>query len=482
MSGKTVKHKKTKIACMQCRKSKKKCDGLSPCGQCRKNKKKNAPTCTYSCSTMRIDKSQIDLQNGIVQRKYAESYLEGLNPVVMFNRTNGIFSLDSLSHTASKPKLLQLNSILATATRSFGAPENIYKCFERNAISLANELTNDYTYDAALGFNFLSFFFWGQDDNKSNFYRDTAIQISTTAMNDPKNIYDRRNLAELRLESMTIRNLCKNINHYREISTSIPTEVRLENLSSVIESDRLQTTDIIKWAEIVYKLELLFGLESDDDFFNSMDEATLQSNLETLRTCANNVPISKMPSYLLVISTYFLANGLFYYAGGYIKEAIDFIKRGVDIFIENNYLIGLSGPFTVGMFHGCFLVAFRSRHFLLAQQINNIQEKQASLLNLSTFYYEKDKAFLASSSSLNDFSIEVIDTTLNTTPSPTFSPSSLEPKVEFKSELTESRQAEFVVSNSSSENPNPFGWMTNVQVPIISSYPPSSQPSTPWSS
>ena len=437
MDTKPIAKLKKSKACIPCRESKRKCDGNRPCSRCKRGLGK---VCTYrddGATNQALKKVQSDLFNVVTRRKYVQSFLEGINPSVLFH--GRAISVDSFDQPTSKPKLLQINAILASSTRAFGAPPNIYQAFERKACKYAGELMSSFTYDTALGFNFLAYYFWGKDEINTMHYRSVALSLCKCALQKQENSIDKTKLAQLHLASMSIQKVDET-NPQRAIEQIVPPDA----WNNDIDYRLLSMPEINGFTVIHAELEKMFYFTDDaPDTFNTMPIDEFNKNCKLLEAVCKSLIDKAAGSALILLVTairgFFMA--FLYNAAGFARETLTKIETSVSLLTANDYLIGMGGAQFIIVFHTAFRVAFDRQDYELANRINVLQKKQAKIFDVASTFVQMDESKLSTSAfcSISPDGLTSSDSQLNYS------------------------------CNLSPPEPSPFHWMSNVPIPVISS-------------
>lgn len=381
-------------ACDNCKAKKRRCDGLVPCQNC---KKQTIKICTYSTLPYVAKKTSVkEIQNKLydicTRRKYFEAYFAGCTPAVLFSIVNSD-CIGKYDNPISKSTQLQYNSILASSTRSFGAPEKVYSVFENNAKRLAKELMTDFTPETALGFHFLSVHYWASNLDLCAHYRDISVAICKKALK--KTNYEREMNFLIGLSLVTI-----GINDNED-----PNEVSflLNNLLSIVQAENpnvntniLTIDGFVKFASMHAKLSsiLYFTIEegkivnfkktSDEDyhFLNTSFVGLynmLMSNINLPQTTI--LLINGIHNLLLGINNYF-----------YFTSNYNFfnIEMAVSLFCDHSQLIGIGGPRFIAIFDAAFKIAYVEKHYNLANRIVGLQRKQAALFHDARTFVERN--------------------------------------------------------------------------------------------
>mmetsp|Transcript_9821 Transcript_9821/g.12112 ORF Transcript_9821/g.12112 Transcript_9821/m.12112 type:complete len:154 (-) Transcript_9821:38-499(-) len=136
------------------------------------------------------------------------------------------------------------------------------------------------------------------------------------------------------------------------------------------------------------------------------------------------------------------------YLGGYLDDAYFSLLQALELFDTKDYLIGLGGPQFIVLLHSAFLVAWKGGRFDLANRVSGVQRKQAAILPSAREYMESDMEKL-----------KIVSERRGN-----------EQTEQFETFITPSMNLE-----SNNREPQPFGWMTTVPLPVISSNPQASQ-------
>lgn len=407
-------------ACFPCRQSKRKCDGQQPCCSC---KRKIGKVCTYQYPNKpktNIIKIHTDLINLTTQRKYIEAFHEGINPIVLFNKA--LISTDMYDQPSTLARKLQMNAILACSTRAFGAPNQIYDKFEKKARDTAKKLMTNFTYETALGFNYLAYYYWGKDELLSSHYRDMSFSICDCALRIPKNAPDRKKLVKLRLGSTGIYEINDGI---QIISSIVPNDLKDDEDIRIIE----------QWAITHCENEFLFAYEPIDNF-NTLDIEKVNSKLNHMNKIRESWKHgAKSPSLTLVYVCSCFLQAIIFNATGDRKQSLEIMNCGIKILLEKTYLIGMGGPQFNILLHTCFYIAVWRGDFVLAHRVNNVQEKLAAIFPSAIQYFSEDEKYLKDSF----FDSSCID-----------------------------KNAQLNYSCPVSGETSAFNWMSNVPLPVIS--------------
>ena len=421
-------------SCDFCRHSKKKCDGASPCSRCAEYKGK---ICTYSAvkgrslaKEINIDKTK--LVDVVTRRRYIEAYIQGGNPVTFFCSSAVTVARYDSVHTASKK--LQYNSILASATRSFGAPEQVYKQFERKACAIAGSLLGDYTFESALGFNFLSYYFWGEDSIVAEHYSNVAASIIASARkrNQQQNC---QNSIELELlNALDTPYFCfQSANQTETQDAELVLNTYTSNTTTGVPELSWEAFDTLVRAKLV-------TYSKDGDCYNEqLDPILFDALIARLDVYYRDATALTSPTRKnLGVLLHALMRTVLCYLGGYLDDAYFSLLQALELFDTKDYLIGLGGPQFIVLLHSAFLVAWKGGRFDLANRVSGVQRKQAAILPSAREYMESDMEKLKTE--------------------------------QFETFITPSMNLE-----SNNREPQPFGWMTTVPLPVISSNPQASQ-------
>lgn len=406
----TITITKKRKACVQCREGKRKCDGKNPCSRCLRSRGK---TCTYE--NQPLSKTQLtiaqpyhqkQLFNVSIRRKYIESYFEGINPSIMFTR--GSYSHDIYDNPVNKSQKLQENAILACATRSFGAPSHIYQLFERKACNLASELINNYSYETALGFNYLSYFFWGEEDIHTSHYKTLTLSLINSALRKVKENEEKLKLIKLKLATITIQKASL-INPTKMIADSTSEGFKLENLSNSKLKGTMSLDEISNWAVIHCEIENLFYdistpinydviINNYKNLDKRMDRSVVVNRIKLLNQVSNNL-VSNVNSMSVTTNIVFIMKEslsalLFCNSSEFCDSCISHAENAVNTLENNDYLIGMGGPQFIIVLHSLFIVAILRNDSNLACRINRLQQKQACIFKSALLIASSDKNFL----------------------------------------------------------------------------------------
>lgn len=420
---------KVKLACVPCRTGKRKCDGQQPCCRC----KKTGKTCKY----VSLDTTQTDLSNLATRRKYIKSFFEGVNPttIIIQSTTN----IDIYDRAASPAQLLQMNSILAFSTRAFGASPRIYKKFSQKALSLVEQLATNYTFETALGYNYLAYYFWGEDDKKSEYFRNLTISTCKKALQRPENKYANGDLIQLQLTSNLItNNFLSDFLDKQSITSLIPPEIWINDSTTV--------TTLMHYLHSRFISDELYHNAIHYDGYFSIDHITYIEHcalFSALEKDFRMTPAVKVGLKFLILALHFLA--------GQYSDAISCITEAIDTLDNNEYLVGIIGARYTVLLQVAFKVSIRLNEPALAERISRMQEKHSRIFPASNVYFREDRILLP-------VSIHTTNTQQN-------------------SNVVETTNTSMVFDNSNTithldcpslQSFDPFGWDSKITLPYIS--------------
>lgn len=471
--------KRRTCACDCCRSSKKKCDGELPCARCkarskictystrqaRKKKKKDDTTessaVNQSTHQLAINSTQTALSDLATTRKYFELYFESINPIRLFSND---LQIENFDKPTSKPILLQYNSILASATRIFANRSQAYQIFENRARQLAGELLDDFTFDTALGFELLTFHFWGEDETKTSHFRDITLSLCKRIhreASDPKSVNQilrlivaaagMRDITQPSDEMVCIANKLKQL----QLETTKPSQQNQNSFTySTPQNDQMYTCfndeELLIWVGLRSRL-------ADVLFLNEAEEK--KSNINPFK---ENIDPNKLGEiYILtkkiglVMEKHFnspknmishqvcqyLLNSFLLFAAGQGKNALAYISKAMDIYDTHEYILIMTGPFIIGFVHLAFRIAFLENDIILANRISGIQRKLADIMPSGKAVMEEDMLLLKSISNIN--SSPSSSSSSNSSPTFNFSPS----ETNFTNSLDSSSFLDFNHSN-----------------------------------
>lgn len=321
------------------------------------------------------------------RRKYIEAYFQCLNPITLF----GTHSLtpSSFDRPTTTSRLCQYNVILATSLRSFGAPRNVYQTFINKAADLATDIMTEFSFDAALGFHFLSYYYWGEEANTTAHYRDIVRSICKCAIMKPENSGDFDKLAFLQILSLGIDKM-----QFQVLEDAL-NEVKSQK--SVADTSTLHP--MVEWAKVHFVMDNYLLVEPNTNrprkkltpaAFNLIQNAlnTVQINFQTsLRYDSSKNLVNAMCAMIRVL--------LFYYSD-FKFESFRELNSVLDKFDIYPYMIRMGGAQFVAVFHSVFVVAFRESKYEIASRLNQLQLAQADLFPCARNVAEHDKSLLGS--------------------------------------------------------------------------------------
>jgi len=316
--------------------------------------------------------------------QYYELYFNTINPV----RSLIPFDIDTYKQPLDPPKLLQLHSILASSTNVFCSDKSISKAFETAAIRLAADLFDDFSYDSALGFSLLAFYFWGINQELYDHYQDISISLC-------KRVASRTGSPEikiftLRLHIVTIQ-MCG-------IGTACPIlPSSFDNVQSTLQdmSAQYNTTNMFPPSCFTNEEFLSlssFRVEIQKNIFPNEDQGCIPRvdgiTFESLRCLMENIDciyrlrfsnFNENSTNLLLTQCYgeFL-RGILWQAVRNVNNALGHIRKVVEIFGgDENPLCTMAGPHFMTVFHYSFRIAHEYRNISLASRIHQLQVRFA---------------------------------------------------------------------------------------------------------
>lgn len=457
-------------SCDYCRQSKKKCDGKSPCSRCLQ---RTGKICTYSIvkgtsqiKEVDLKRIQLELSNLTMRRRYIEAYLEGGNPATYY--CQGYISATSYENMISNGRKLQYNALLASATKAFGAPPQIYKRYEREAIELAPYLVTEFSVDAAVGFFFLAYYFWGEDKVEADHFHAIADSICDCArrkyFNNPSIL---ALLSNLQIPYFALNSISQQ--QYEEELLSLNTLQQSQNTLPIPQITSNEDNDvqalipikqvpIVTWGffnRLIEEKLLLFDYTSDK-YDTVLDTFTFDVMEQRLDMYVLVTSILESPTRIVFAKEiHGILSALLHFVGGNHDEAFSRLNTTLDMLYCKDYLIGLGGPQFIFLLHSAFTIACKAGRYDIATRVSGIQRKQAEIYSRAREFMEFDMSVLKGASGKS-------------------SPKSIE-KSYFDTEFTlQSTPKQYKISQTTQDSSSPFGWMTSVAIPVISAFPPES--------
>lgn len=429
---KTIR-KRQSCACEGCRNSKKKCDGQLPCARC----KKAGKICIYPERRTNKKKELAQLTPGSmheisVTRKYFELFFDGINPIRMFS-TN--LDIGNFERPISKPILLQYNAILASAIRSFSNTPQAYQIFENRARQLAGELMDDFSFETALGFELLTFHYWGEDETKSTHFREITLSICKRILqktNDPKVkaqilrlivaatgtrginkqlqelLGIANNLTRLRLEDNSSPMYYSNQIDQQSYYSCNPFHVNLiqnnENNVNKLDDTCFNDDELLTWINFRTKMaDLIFPPDDDVNSINPFNENVDKVKVLELLKQADLVGsfmdrhFTSTKNKICHNIIRLLIHTFLFYASGDKMTALYSLSNVVGVIQTHNYVLTILGPFIISFMHIAFRIAFLENDFNLALQITKFQKQLASTMPSGRPLLEENENLLKNS-------------------------------------------------------------------------------------
>ena len=416
--NKTItKKKRQSCACDACRTSKKKCDGESPCGRCSSMGKictysavKRTPAAPLKVFRNTVSEVQQQLACTTTSNKYFELYFDCMNPMRVFHDID----IDILSHPTTKSELLQYNAVLATATRSFSSNPRAYHTFENRARKLASELFDDFSFDTALGYQLLTFHYWGEDEEKSHHLRDITISLIKRIHSRSK--FDKNSTARLMIAAVGLKDIADpHVVDDMDKMTALFRNVTLESGSNISPKDseivflgkevsvQFSDTDLLTWATL--RLKVAQYLFKDIDTVPP-DECPLKTispeSLKELFTLLHKVSRLMQRAFNtnnpnIRINQQGIANllGSFVlYAAGRKQVAFDNMVQFLELFSEQEAYASMTAPFFIGLLHIAFRVSFYEKKYDIANRFSGLQRKLVRFLPSGRKTMEEDMELL----------------------------------------------------------------------------------------
>ena len=368
-------------ACNLCRESKKKCDRKHPCSRC----SQKGVSCFYTANRKSIARDD-QLFDVTTRRRYIEAYLEGVNPFILFSKV----SVSTFDNPTTDAKRLQYNAILASSTRSFGVPKSIYEHFEREAKRLASTLKNEYTFDAALGFNLLSYHLWGDNNTLSLECKEITKEICLKSMTMERNYYDFEKLKVLHCTSLGINQLNNPYKIEQEMNNFIPNNNENSNSPELYQFVSLRAA---AWAIFHSYLDrYIFAYEGTNNPFNKLDHQIFLDLCKVISVVEVNFqPHLQTPlPTLLIRAAAGMLKSLIFYVGENLDASFFALEEAICIFTLNNYLIGMGGPQYIILFHSVFVMSLKEKKYDFANRINKLQQKQKEIFPAACEFVNKD--------------------------------------------------------------------------------------------
>jgi len=331
------------------------------------------------------------------RRKYFDAFLEGLySPVFLFHERTTNSSMFDFPST--QPRLLQYHGMLASAIRSFGAPEGVYKEFEMQARQLAKELINDFSYHTALGYHIAAIHFWGSNQDLCAHYRDLTLSACKLALRKPKNEKDFAKIVSLYLLTVSVQDLmdveCLEFELQAleaELQTHSP-DLTLKDFGDVVE----QATNMAYFTCLSKKL---FAKEENGMYYFAPITGDIMAQImtrignvrhqmESGSSSVTSILVKGVSLSLIGLATYLQTR----------SEGMNFVEAAVALWCDNLSLLVLVGPRLVMILDGLFKVSIMAKQYHLAFRVANLQLHQAKYLQAAKEIAERNVAIFETES------------------------------------------------------------------------------------
>jgi len=255
-----------------------------------------------------------------------------------------------------------------------------FRFYEQRARHAAADLLDDFSMETVLGFQFLARYYWGEDLQKYQHYRNISRSLGQQILQSNKQLTSRVLDMLVRIQLVTLdmtdlidynldRNLRDTLNEIEPALAHVRVcqDVHTPNIDQLLEWLNFRVS-LVKCASALNGEEAAFPFREDPQEFVRLKRAAsvIQRGVQAPNLSAHRSFVCLMCSFVAFV-------------GGQRAEAISCIREASSL-LSAQELPAMSSPYFWHLLHSAVHIAINQGELELAHQLNTLQSKIGTIL------------------------------------------------------------------------------------------------------